>query len=116
MAIIQTVNQYQIIDIVNKHDRLDNFGYQGWLKLFDHIEQESEDTGQNIEVDIVAWCCEYNMHESPQEVFDNHSTGIDYVDWLGMDDEEKLEAICEFLADNTTLVCCEDDCIIFACF
>lgn len=116
MAITRTLNRYQIIDIANQYGRLDNFGYKGWQKLFDYLEELSEDTREDMEVDIIAWCCDYTMFESPQEVFDAYDTDIDNGDWQEMDEEEKLEAVESYLQENTSVVCCEEDCIIFAKF
>lgn len=115
MAITQTVNVYDIIDLVNKYGRMDNFGYHGWKKLFEYMENLSDDMGEDMELDIVAWCCEYTMLESAQEVFDAYEQ-INPGGWEDMNDEEKLEVIEAFLQENTQVVCCEDDCIIFGCF
>lgn len=116
MAITQTISRYNIIDIAKQYKRLDNFGYDGWQKLFDYMEELSESCGEDIELDIVAWCCDYAMFNSAQEVFDNYDTLITQEEWDEKDDDEKLEAIEEFLQDNTAVVCCEDDCIIFQAF
>lgn len=117
MAITQTVTKYQIVDIATAWNRLDNFGYHGWQKLFDYMEEMSEETGEDIELDIVAWCCDYSMYESIQDFRDAFQMDLpDDEEWNEMDDEGKLETIKEFLQDNTSLVCCEEDCIIFQAF
>lgn len=118
MAITQTVTKYQIIDISKSYNRLDNFGYEGWQKLFDYMEEMSEDQGIDVELDIVAWCCDYSMHESVDDFWSEYYNHMDVSneDWEEMDDDEKLEAIEEFLQNNTSLVCCEEDCIIFQVF
>lgn len=118
MAITQTVNVYNIIDLVNKCDRMDNFGYHGWKKLFEYMENLSDDMGEDMELDIVAWCCDYNMCESVDDFYGQYSKAMDYnlEMWDHLEDGEKLEAIEEFLQENTSVVCCEDDCIIFGCF
>lgn len=115
MAIIQTLDSNDIIRIANDYGRIDNFGYDGWKKLFEYMENLSDEMGEDMEFDIVAWCCEYTMLESAQEVFDAYEQ-INPEGWEDMDDEEKLEAIEEFLQENTQVVCCENDCIIFAEF
>ena len=117
MAIIQTVNQHQIIDIAKAYNHLDNFGYHGWQKLFEYMENLSDEMGEDMELDIVAWCCEYEMCNSIEEFYDR--SGMHFMgktEWDELDEEEKLEAIEDYLNDNTSVVCCEDDCIIFAAF
>ena len=46
----------------------DNFSYHGKRALFDYLENLSEDTGEDIELDIVALCCEYTEFESLKEL------------------------------------------------
>ena len=116
MAITQTVTKYQIIDIAKAWNRLDNFGYHGWQKMFDYMEEMSEDQGTDIELDIVGWCCDFSMYESIQDFRDAFHMDFTDEEWNEKDDEEKLEAIEEFLQDNTSIVCCEEDCIIFQVF
>ena len=41
-----------------------NFSYEGKKALFEYLEQYSDDTGENIELDTVALCCEYTEFES----------------------------------------------------
>ena len=126
MAITQTVTKYQIVDIAKAYNRLDNFGYEGWQKLFEYMEGLSEDQGKDIELDIVAWCCDFSMYESIQDFYSEWRSALGFskeglnIDtnqiWEDMDDDEKLEAIEEFLQDNTSLVCCDEDCIIWQAF
>lgn len=41
-----------------------NFSYAGKRALFDYFEQLEEDTGEQIELDPVALCCEYSEYEN----------------------------------------------------
>ena len=59
MAIIKTVGFDEF-----KRDfdvRKDNFSYYGLKVLYEHL---SEDMGKNIELDVIALCCEYTEFES----------------------------------------------------
>jgi hypothetical protein len=40
--------------------RSDTFSYEGARALFDYLEQLEEDTGESIELDVIALCCEYS--------------------------------------------------------
>ena len=40
--------------------RPDNFSYEGLSLLWDYFEQYEEDTGEEIELDVIAICCEYS--------------------------------------------------------
>lgn len=120
MALKITANADHVVQLAFDYGRLDNFGYKGWRLLAEAMEQLSDDIGQDIEVDIMAWCCDYNHAASADEAFGDlqhyYGWNIEDADWDSMDDEEKLEAIRKFLQDNTGLMVCEDDCIIWASF
>ena len=45
----------------------DNFSYDGLGALFNWYEALEEDTGEKIEFDMVAICCEYTEYESLEE-------------------------------------------------
>jgi len=88
----------------------DNFSYEGKKALFDYFEELESDCGEEIELDVIAFCCEYSEYESVQEVMDQYS--IRFED-LGLDDDDEvLEALEEYLRDRTQVVCCEPDRII----
>lgn len=55
---IKQVNFYEFCDSFSE-DRKDTFSYDGKRALFDYLEQYEEETGEPVELDIVALCCEY---------------------------------------------------------
>ena len=42
----------------------DNFSYEGLIELFHYLEQYEDDTGEEIEFDMVAICCDYTEYDS----------------------------------------------------
>lgn len=117
MALQITIDANQVVQLATLLGRLDNFGYKGWRLLAEAMEDLSDDIGEDIEVDIVAWCCDYSHAISPDAAFEElqhySEWGVEQSDWEAMDDDEKLEAVEEFLRENTSLMVCEDDCIIW---
>ena len=59
-----TVNKSQFIDKFKVMNRGDNFSYAGLTALYDYFEELESDTGQEIELDVIALCCEYSEYES----------------------------------------------------
>ena len=116
MALIQTVDSSDLYHLACRMDRGHNFGYNGWRAIGDYLESLSDSLGENIEIDIIAICCEYSMAESADRFYEEYDMGIDEYYWEGMDDEEKLEAIENYLQENTAMVICEDDLIIWQAF
>lgn len=120
MALQITIDANQVLQLATLLGRLDNFGYKGWRLLAEAMEELSDDIGEDIEVDIVAWCCDYRHAPSVGAAFEElqhySKWSIDLPEWEEMDDDEKLEAVEEFLQENTSLMVCEDDCIIWERF
>jgi len=50
----------------------DNFTYAGLNALFDYLESYEEDTGEKIELDIVAISCDYNEYNDFAELQENY--------------------------------------------
>lgn len=78
--------------------RNDNFSYEGLRILFDYLEQYEEDTGESVELDVIALCCDYS-EMSWQEVAEYYSVDLSHCD----DDDERADAVREYLQDNTAL-------------
>lgn len=121
MALIQTVSANDLYHLACRMDRGHNFGYDGWRAIGDYLESLSDDLSEDVEIDIISICCDYNMEESIEDVFMefSHEHGIDLPtmeDWQELGDEEKLGTIKDYLQDNTALVICEDDLIIWQDF
>ncbi len=55
------VNRFAIMD------RKENFSVEGRQALFAYFEQLEEDTGEEIQFDCIAICCEYNEYVDIQD-------------------------------------------------
>lgn len=98
MAIVQSINSvYQFSEAFRLAGRGDQFSYEGLEVLFDYLEECSEDT--NIELDVVALCCEY-YESSIEELISSYN--IDVSDAEG-DEDEIEEIVEEYLNDNTSI-------------
>ena len=88
----QTVNEYDFRNAFRDMGRGEQFSYEGLTILFDALEQYEVDTGEDMELDVIALCCDFS-ELSEKEVRDT------YGDMLG--DSEEVE---DFLRDNTWLL------------
>ena len=68
----KTINVYDFERAFAEMDRKDNFSYEGKKALFDYIESIEEDTGEEIELDVIALCCEFSEYENLEEVKDDY--------------------------------------------
>jgi hypothetical protein len=94
----QTLNRYQFEQAFQTMGRYDNFGYQGLSVLFDYLSDYEEQTGEELELDVIALCCDYS-HDTWKEIAENYS--IDITDCE--DEDSARELVEEFLQENTTL-------------
>jgi len=63
----QSINQYDFIDAFKKMGREENFSYNGLVALYEYLEMLEDDTGQSIELDVIALCCEYAEYDNLEE-------------------------------------------------
>ena len=94
----QTINNYQFQEAFNAM-RPDQFSYEALDLLYDYFESIEEDTGEHIELDVIAICCEFS-EDSVQAIIDNYS--IDVSDCDGGD--EIKQAVIEYLEEHTSYV------------
>lgn len=91
----KTINFYEFEQEFIGYNRGNNFSYAGKKALFDYLEDLESDTGKEIELDVIALCCEYTEYADVQEFAAQHST--DYLVWdiepEEADEEEGTEAV-----------------------
>lgn len=83
----QTINFSQFCDSFNDTYK-NNFSYEGKKALFEYFENYEDETGETIELDPIAFCCEYTEYDNMQDL------QADYPDIQNMDD----------LRDNTQVI------------
>ena len=60
--------------------RKENFSHKGLRALFDYLEQCEEDTGEEMELDVIGLCCEYAEYESLEDIQKDYSEVKDLDD------------------------------------
>jgi len=96
----QTVNYTDFVDAFRTHNRMDQFSYDGLRALFEHFEQYEEDTGEEIELDVIALCCDFSEYPSAKEAATEQG-------WEGDTEEEgegNEEAALAWLQDRTQVI------------
>jgi len=63
----QTIGIHQFNKAFEDMNRLTNFSYEGRKALFDYLEQYEQDTGSEVELDVIALCCEYSEYDNLAE-------------------------------------------------
>jgi hypothetical protein len=64
MKMKYTMNKNEFINEF-KNIRADNFSYEALDAFYDYLICLEEDTGEELQFDPVAWCCEYTYLPGP---------------------------------------------------
>ena len=99
----ETVTYYTFRDAF-RAIRPDNFTSDGLRVLFDHLEQYEEDCGQELELDVIAFCCEFTEYTLEEA---NRDYGWEF---------ETLDELTERLHEETHVCGTTDKTVIFQCF
>ena len=114
MAIVQSINNvYQFREAFRLAGRMEQFSYEGLEVLFDYLEEYSESTGEPVELDVVALCCEY-YESSIQELIDNYNIDLSEVD--EDDPDSIIEVVREYLEQRTSVCGQVSDGFVYAAF
>ena len=63
----QSINMYQFERAFKNMDRGDQFSYDGLKALYEYLEEYEESTGENIDLDVIALCCDYTEYDNLKE-------------------------------------------------
>ena len=97
-----TVSIHDFRDAFRSMGRGEQFTYEGLEILFDYLESMEQDSGEEMELDVIAICCDFT-ESTPEEIMAEY-------------DLDEDEDVAEFLAMNTTVLGETDSTIVFANF
>lgn len=106
----QSINFSQFVDAFHAHDRYASFGYEGLRIIFDYLEDCEDQTGEEIELDVIAICCNYNMMAIEDIVKEYR------IDVSDVDEDDVDEFVFDYLNDHTMVLGQCVDGIVFQCF
>jgi len=77
---ITHVTQSEFIDTFRQSElRKNNFSYDGLIALFEYLEEYEDSTGEQINFDMIAICCDYSEYRDLEEFINDYQ---DYAkDW-----------------------------------
>lgn len=61
------LNRYQFQDVFKQSGRENNFSHEGLNALYDYFTDIEDETGEEIELDVIAICCEYTEYKNLKE-------------------------------------------------
>lgn len=75
----QTINQYQFTEAF-RAIRPDNFSYEGLKTLFNYLEELEQDLGEELELDVIAICCDWTQFDNLAEFNACCGTSCEFYD------------------------------------
>ena len=88
---ITHVTQTDFIDTFrNSTTYKNNFSYDGLIALFEYLEDLEEDTGEQINFDMVGLCCDYSEYSNVENFIN------DYQDYQEMSYTEIMSGLREY--------------------
>lgn len=106
----KTINKYDFRQAFANAGRGEQFSYEALELLFDYFEQLEQDTGEEIELDVISICCDY-AEGTVDEIAESYDIDLDECD-----DDEKKDAVREYLNESTFIVGETADGFIYAQF
>ena len=100
-----SVNLY---DFRNAFQRIrpENFSYDGLEALYNYLAEIEDSTGDEIELDVIALCCDYSEMTIEDAI-------EDYADFLGFDpsgdEDDDCAAFLDMLRDHTAVIMVDDE-------
>lgn len=94
-----TVNLHDFREAFRLAGRENQFSYDGLEALFDYLEQYEEDTGEELELDVVALCCDF-AESTDKELIEYYDIDVSDCE----DDDEVADTIQEYLEDQGAYV------------
>ena len=95
---IRTIDNIEFVDAFRKMGRTDNFSFRGLVALYEYLEMLEDDTGQPIELDVIALCCEFTEYDNLEEFQADYS--------------EDYQTIGDIESDTTVIMIDDDSFII----
>lgn len=102
-----TVSDFR--DAFRLYDRIDQFSYSGLGALFGYLVELEADTGEEMELNVIALCCDYSEYSTALEAAGDRS---DFEADPDLDEDEQEEAALEWLQDRTQVITHKDGIII----
>ena len=76
----QTVSLYEFTNAFHGTQYENNFTYEGLKALYTYLDELEEETGEELELDIVALCCDFTEYESLEEFRENYSSDYETME------------------------------------
>jgi len=97
----KTISLHDFVSAFTEMGRYDQFSLEGLKVIYKYITAYESESGQEIELDVTALCCEV-VELTPSEIFVDYVTSIDQDDLK--DDPDLMAKAVAFLESKTMVL------------
>jgi len=98
----EDVSLSRFMDVFHDVGREKQFSYDGLKALYEYLTELEEDTGEEIELDVIALCCEFVEYESVKDYIRDYSSSYELKDFEA--EEDFNQAVMLEVSENTVLI------------
>lgn len=121
MAIVQELNETYFIERFKEMGRGDQFSYNALQALYNYYDDLSDDTGEDVKLDVIGICCDW-YEATAQQIMDEYDLcpmeAIENVtDPTDMEEtaQAQHDFVIAYLEDNTMVIDCGET-ILYSAF
>ena len=95
----QTVQEHDFLDAFRAYGREDQFMRAGLIALYDYL-LDYESSGEEIELDVIALCCDYSEYPTALEAAKEYGYAVD----VAFTEEETEDDALAWLNEQTSVI------------
>lgn len=96
----QNIGFGQFCDAFHNMGRADQFTYKAKRALYDYLEEYEESTGTEVDIDVIALCCDYSEYSTAVVCASEYSFEFDKT----QSQEEQEASALEWLQAQTQVI------------
>ena len=107
---IKTLTEYDFCrEWETNEERKDQFTHSAQVALYEYLNECEEGTGQPVELDIIALCCEYTEYATAYEAMEQYQPedmpveGVEGDDLVEIQEKNEAEAL-RWLQERTQVI------------
>jgi hypothetical protein len=97
---ITQITRSSFVDSFRAMGRADQFSYEGLQALFEYLEEYEEGTGEQIDLDVIALCCDFSEYLDALEAATEYGFEAD----TDQDEDKQQTSALEWLQSETVVI------------
>ena len=100
----RNVTEHDFTEAFRDYGRQDNFSYEGLKALYEWFEEYEEDTGEEIELDVIGICCDFSEYDTALEAAEEYGWEPSEDDLEDCEEDEIEDMAATWLQGRTSVI------------